>query len=696
MQPEQDITFEEFIQEALLYPCPCEDCQDDLQFDTPDRAQQYLNQLLEIWETLITPSDGYDAPPTSPTNHQMHAINGNIKTPFVQDVADVINGFRDAYNELPDIYERFRGRGKHSSEDAMHHYKEYFANHPSGKFFDAGTPEYEKWLSTYEKFLESSKLKKTKKITNKQQHTINGNLRSLTKSQPKWEWKPNHGEQENIDPVDNTQELYEQLQSGNNPAQLVMSSGPSNKEMHAYNGNPPKFGPRTKAQHERIQRKKIRNAKKRAQTKIKKGRAPPQTRPKLPKGVKQAAKIEKLEMKIARKYASFLRSPSFKPPRLGSSGNKPTNLVHGYFRKSYNMSAPYASVVNATCLTATINPVLFNQYISVSDYVSPIVVGFSTTPDIKPSTNNATANFELNNFYNVEALYRQVLGSNNVNTSNPLARYLGGSICIECRCPMTTTAPPFLFGGLLQEYTISTAGDTIKKDSQLMTFTPAQVRNLPESDDKNGFVVSSVYQPCSANDLLFNRDCARYVNADPRQPPSPIPYVGMVNCPTSAVVTVTVSGWFEIMENVYVDGNTVTTADYGGWDKGPKISAEDVFDNLPKIQSVTTRLLGMGTKSNMTSMAALVAAREREEHPPQPSIYDELQILKKEISQLKLQIEEEEDEKYFEYEATQTLDKQETPIYKNLSKSTIDLAINLKKSLTPGSVTNKTIQNSFQ
>lgn len=721
--PEPDITFDEFLEQALQYPCPCEECSPDLPFHTIEEAQRSLNYYREIWELLASnPTFDYEPPPTSPTNREMHAINGNIEhqrkllhlprpdTPFVRDVVDVLNGAHEMYQEIPQILEHFRGQGKYSSDDAMRHYKKYFAN--KGKFYDAGTPEYDEWWNTYQQTLKPSQLKKLKKITNKEQHAKNGNVQNKLK----WEWNPNHPPQLNLkdDEADNDAKImYEHLQAGDNPAQIIQETGPSNKEMHAYNGNPPKMGPRTKAQHERIARRRLRNAKKRAETKaylkvIKAGAAPfPARRPnrkKLPKGVKAAAKLESEEKRIANKYMRFLKNPVFAPPRLGSTGNMPTNLVHGYLRRTYDMSAPFNSVTNATCFVACVNPVMFRQFVSSTNqnFVGPIEVGVGTGVTSIPTTGNATADFDVLDFNNATALKRSVIGDTSTDKPNPMARLLGASITLECRCPMSTTAPPFLYAGLLDRYPMEQGStQTVSNITKIINMKFDSMRNLPESLDEPGFQISSVYQPNSPNDLLFNQFTTRNSSASASAPPASIPYVALNNCPTNASVTITVSCWYEVHPNNMVDsgGLSVSTSQYGGWRTGPKVSSEDVFDNLKRFRSVSRRAIGMGAKavSGVDAYAAILAA-DHGQTPQQQTIdlIKEIQQLKQEYALLKVKIEEEEDEKYFDCEATPTLDKQEAEPFRGLSKSTIDLAMSIKKSLTPGSVTNKTVQHVIQ
>lgn len=754
--PEPDITFEEFLEQALHYPCPCEECAPDLPFHTIEEAQRSLRYYREIWDLLtVNPFFDYEPPPTSPTNQEMHTVNGNIQhqrkllhlprpdTPFVRDIVDVLNGAHEMYQEIPQIFEHLRGQGKYSSDDAMRHYKKYFAN--KGKFYDAGTPEYDDWWQTYQQSLKPSKLRKLKKITNKEQHAKNGNwdwnpaadkikkqLDQFSKSTyppksktiappskkvgaPNWEWKPSHPPQVNVmdgDVVDDTKQIFDHLQAGDNPAKILAETGPTNKEMHAYNGNFPKYGPRTRAQHARTERKKIRNAKKRAETKaylkvIKAGagRFPlnkPKTIAKMPKGVKKAGKLESREDRLAAAYNKAVHSPSMPPPRLGSTGSTPTKLIHGFYKRIIPMSAidfgTNPTLGNATSFVCFLSPVMFKNFTSSVSYKSPITLGFAATNSKKFDDTTGGAGFAslaCEDFTNTNEMKNETLGTSSNATVSVGARWLTGSVSVECRCPMSTTAPPFVFGGLYPS-NVAWTGNTRLADvtKQLSTQTGAQLEQLQSSSEIQGFSGSAVYIPSTADSLLFSGTVAMNDSAYGSLPLSAIPYIAMNGCPTTATIVVTVSCWFEIQQ-------TKDNCFYGGWKLGPKVSTEDIFDRLKRINPVSKRIIEQGAKTvegGALSATAQLEANLSKNQPsaPQISLLDQINMLKEEVHNLRVKIDEEEDEKYFECEVTPTLDKQDAESFKGLSKSTIDLAMSIKKSLTPGSVTNKTVHNPLQ
>lgn len=696
-----DLTFEEFLTVASTLPaeCPCPECLADLNMSSAEYAIHYRQQLENAWLLLTEYSESYEPPPLGPTNQEMHAINGNhkqLKTDYTMGMSDLFKGVSELTQELPHtiprLLEEWNGEGQYDGEDGYQSYKNYFANSKDRP--EPGEKEYNKWKKLYEAEKRSKKLRSQVKNFSDRIPIPSPKITPVTHNKTeKWDWQPNH------DGVLNAETTYDSMVAGENPAEIIQNSGPTNQEMHSYNGNI-NINPIASAMAslEKIAKKKSKNKRRPPP----KRQAPRKTRtirkarpkPKLPAGVKAAGKVEKLEIAVARKYSSFLRNPVFTPPRLGSTGNSPTMLVHGYFRKTYNMAAPFGTVANATCVSANINPALFKQVTSKTSYAAPIVISFTTTGSIVPTVANATGDVSIESFVNEAALKNQVLGSTTINLPNPLARWVGGSISLQCRCPMTTTAPPFLFGGLLPEFPIDTDG-YVRKDSQLSSFAIDNVKNLEDSAEVAGFSVSSVYIPNTPNALNFDAKIAQYATTG-FTPVTAIPYVGMTNCPTSAVVEITVSGWFEVQQNTYYSGGTtINTADYGGWGIGPRVSSEDIYDNLRRFQPVSKRIIGMGAKTSGSSgLAALVAARDQEHIPPQLSLQDEVSFLRKQYELLRLKLEDEEDEKFIQEDYTSHLDQCDTPQYRGLSKSTIDLAMSIKKSLTPGSVTNKTVLTS--
>jgi len=263
---------------------------------------------------------------------------------------------------------------------------------------------------------------------------------------------------------------------------------------------------------------------------------------------------------------------------------------------------------------------------------------------------------------------------------------MGGHVSLSCRCPVSTTAPPFLYGGLLPD-NVSTNAVTeyIDPTLQLNALTSNGARTLQSTEDVPGMEVSAVYIPGSPNCLQFSKNYCTYGNTTTILN-TPVPYVGMTGCPNAAVVTIKVSAFYEVQQNSY-------NSSYGGWRTGPKLNANEVFEYLPKIAPVQPYALQIGAKSNhgmsvASQFMALVA-------PPQSKTVeqqlDELRIesqrLQNKIKHLTISTDFE-DEKYVMASTPPDTPKQ------SLSKSTIDLALALKDKLTPGSVTSKTVRSS--
>lgn len=435
-------------------------------------------------------------------------------------------------------------------------------------------------------------------------------------------------------------------------------TGPDNKLMHSLNGN---IKPRTA----RLRPRKRPAPGPRAIR-------PSATRAARPSKAKaKEAAIVSVEDRVAREYTRFLKDPSVPPPRLGSTGNGETKLVHGYYKATFDMAAPNIGhnlgLVNAVSFVAYINPKIIATFFSTSDFSGPIILGFA-------NSNNATFTHATNGSVNASPFsnnsqLRTELGVVDSNTAPPPARYLGGHVSLECRCPMATVAPPYVYGGILesQPSAVGSVEPVINLGTQLAFFTGNDVKNFPSSEDVPGFEASSVYQPEAPSSFKFDALIARQEAAGIKQITNlAVPYVGMTGCPTSASVTVTVSMWFEVQK-------TNVIAPYSGWALGPRISDEDVFDRLPRFNSLKPYCLAQGERSNNeTTRAAMAKILERDSNPPPTiDVYSKLAALEKRFAQLEVRIDDDEEEEKF-------VIAPDTPRYHSLSKSTIDLAMALK------------------
>jgi len=734
-----DLTFEEFMLVADLLPCPCPVCLEGSGLTTVEYHAHYAQQVAQAWDLILNMSQDYPPPPNSPTNAEMHALNGNLSHHHNSSYGDFV---------------RAAGRGlmRGASEPDR-----FAASTLSGAGAIGGGLLYTSFQNmakplaeSYEQFFGAKKKHAHTNISNKESHIANGNYDSMPNMSRRFKEIVDNTRKPHVDVVNGkitvpphrpylppSSKPKDQptmkpprtsrpikpfpkptVSDGSNtgiPPEVhaalgekipypytkpVPSSGPTNQEMHSYNGNPPKQ--MTLRQQKKSLRKRTKNNAKRSQTKaysrvIRSGAAPfPLNRPKPSKAIRNAAKVDSREMRIARQYASFLKQPNFKPPRIGSTGSLPTKLLRGYYKVTINMAAPGIGlnpVTNCTSLIAYLCPKVFPTASATvaqvpNTFSSPIVIGVAqdqNTQFTSPAgTATPTNSLALVDFANNLALNNES-GAISAGVVPP-ARWLGAAISIECRCPVTTTAPPYLFGGLIpMDQARSTTGYAAL-DSQLNQFTTNQLRNLPTSVDVPGMEVSSVYLPAASASFNFDSLIFAYGANNPVMGVSPIPYVGMMGCPTTASVTLHVTSWFEIQQ-------TSNNMNYSaGWSLAPKVSAEDVFDHLPKIKNIQPRIVSIGSKQGNFSISEMLTTLN---HPPPPvtTVQDEIELLKKRLDHLSLKIDDEEDEKYFDTEHTPSLDHQNTPIYKGLSQSTLDLALSLKKSLTPGSVTNKTIQS---
>jgi hypothetical protein len=466
----------------------------------------------------------------------------------------------------------------------------------------------------------------------------------------------------------------------------IRTLGPTNKEMHAINGNIQ--GPANKGVSSKENKKSLRKlARKLNKTKknvnVKKFFKTTIRKTKLPRGVRRAGKIETAERRLASKYSSFLKNPVFRPPRLGSTGSNPTKLLHGYYEITFNMAATgLTNNLAATDLIVFISPKMFKFFSSPSSFSGPVNIGTAINSNSTFTNIAATSSIDCFDFTNVTPLKNET-GCTSSSTQNPLARFVGGHVSLRCRCPISTTAPPFMYGGLLpsQEITIGAGNTNADPSTQLNQLTSTQIRGLPSTAEITGMEGSVVYVPGSANDLVFNPFALTYNAAN--LPHSTIPYIGMTGCNTAANFTIVFSGWWEIMQ-------TKDNAAYGGWSLGPKLSTEDIFDNLKRIKPVNSYALNQGAKSNAgkISIAQMIAPpiKKPEEE------FDQLKIQLKELNEkfrnLTVDLDSE-DEKYL------SVSSPVSPKYQSLSRSTIDLALQLKDKLTPGSVTSKTSRTNF-
>lgn len=690
-------------------------------------GERYSNENLDpfpIWEDIesalpltqeeidridILLSAQYDAPPDSPTNQEMHALNGNILSREIEDLiyppVEHYKNRRQSYNPAVNLYNFAKDlktdRNISIRTNILNSAKRYAdAQYAQYRADKTGKVAYSTQGNITKTFQpkgfnlfpgDSTRVKLPNFPTGPGKTKISPSKDNIPPKQPTYQDAPkrqdnpiyNHEHKEiKQDP------FLPPTQSITMPSMGVLNppTGPTNKDMHSMNGNI-NYGPFTQKKTARLARRKIRRKIKRKlknnnfnyRPAIRKS-APPKI-----KGEKSAVAKYDREKKLALRYAKFLKNPALPPPRLGSSGSLPTKLLHGFYELTVNMANPNfgnnAALTNCTDLLVFLTPIMTScSTNTVSNFSTPICINVANGPTItlNGSTNNTWAGV---NYANNTALLGEA-GNTASSLGVPQARFLGGHVSIKCRCPVSTTAAPYLFGGLLPSVrgngTNSTAADPTK---QLNSYSTSQVRSLLCSQEIEAMQGSAVYLPSSSTVLDFNNFVCNYTSTN-SIPMAPVPYIGMTGCPTTATVTIYVSSYFEIQQ-------TPDNCNYGGWNKGPKLSTEDIFDNLPNINPVKLIALNLGSKVvGGSSGTAVMAQMKAMLDPTPPTIEQKFDNLKVEMARLSsmykeltIQLEDEEDEKYIS-----------SPIqnYQSLSKSTIDLALSLKEKLTPGSVTSKT------
>lgn len=648
--------------------------------------QKVKDRLSDVLAVLVKSED--IAPPNSPTNQEMHAYNGNQFHQHHHGWGDFIRAAGRGLARSTNPADKFALAGLGSAGligSALGYTSTQNMSKPLSELrtqIFGGVEKHDP--NRWQKVL-------PKVITNQEMHAQNGNIKHDFGDQWKNAEKLIHSEDDikhhnksSTKFGDEWLKNAEKIISAKNP-----KKAPSNKEMHAINGNI--YGPKNKG----VKPKTHKNQLKRLARKINKARGRP--RGKMPKivinnkpavaksrgkskWIKKETSQFKKEEAIAKRYTKFLQNPVYMPPLLGSTGETPVKLLHGFFETTINMASALG-VANCTDFIAYLSPKMFGIYTSDNNYVSPVTIGVainSTSPFLNTAGTSAMATFD---FTNITALKAES-GAATSTTAIPLARYLGGHISVRCRCPMATTAPPFIFGGLLPSQAVSAANSlTVDTSKQLNALTNTTIRGMNSSVEIDGFEAGSVYFPSSSKALDFSQFVCQYNNA--YMDPTAVPYVGMTGCPTTASLTIICSAWFEVQQNA-------TNQYYSGWRLGPKVSTEDVYDRLSHFKTANGISFNQGGKTNsgssrtMFSVADYLQPVKKDPEQELTALRLQLQDLNTKFDKLSINTDpgEEDDEKYFTHSP-------ESTSYKSLSRSTIDLALQLKDKLTPGSVTSK-------
>lgn len=342
--------------------------------------------------------------------------------------------------------------------------------------------------------------------------------------------------------------------------------------------------------------------------------------------------------RVANQYARFLKSPHSMPPRIGSTGNNPTRFMHGFFIGTY----PFVNInsLPSTEFMAYLAP-KFRTSGSVSTSVAPLTVCFSNSPSInfQDATNSTITKVNYTN----SAGFTSAVNN---------ARLSGMSISIDCRCP-ATDKKPYVYAGLWRNNDYVVAGDLANNANQISNLNSSQVRGSYTSVELTGMTASSVYLPGDTNNFKFSTYIA---NSNSDLINVPIPYVGMTGCSNNTTVSIYVTAWYELMSTT--DALFTSAEDFK---VGPKIDANDLFNELPAMNPVSSKIISTGirTTTGFQSSAMVPMLTTAVE-----SSDEKLARLENTVKQLTLKIEEDE-EKYI------SCDEPVTPVHNSLSQSTI-------------------------
>lgn len=291
----------------------------------------------------------------------------------------------------------------------------------------------------------------------------------------------------------------------------------------------------------------------------------------------------KLVRSLASRYTISLKNPAIEPPRLGSSGETPTIMVHGYYVNTFTMGI--INSLQATEALAYISPRLF-QYSNASNQPTPLTVTIANSTSGLFNQSGVAALSALG--YTNEAAIYASLGMNNTTNDQPVGRMLSAAVSIDCRCP-GTTARPYMWGGLLpQNNTLSAYQDQSDISKQLQSYSSNNIRGFPSTVDVPGMTISARYFPKDATALNFST-VGTATTIQQVLLNGAIPYVGMSGCSAGTTFTVTASVYWEVQ--CQPNGNA-----RAGYKLGPKASSEEIFNELKRFPSVSTQIQQIGAK----------------------------------------------------------------------------------------------------
>lgn len=637
----QHPSFQQYVETHINDNCPCDDCQ----FDRDIENLAYLTPS-------IPSSPVEEDPPTSPTingnngsftntddhAHQHTAGNGQ----FMRSASHLARNIHRAENSIP---AQAIGLGALGFPAAM-----YYSDTQLVKPSKQQKPHSYKVISSkderlqvYNPSFDDRVLRKNSKLPEKVTQFdkllvgVESNPGpSKSSSNEKWNWEAASHTPETI--------LEDTTPGSRYTHVLRPSTGPSNREMHAINGNS-----MNKATMPSLKRKKKLpprpKAKAKSEPKYKK-------RPVQRTVAKSRSKVLPREISLVRrlaaKYMYFLKNPNTMPPRIGGC-SQGTCLVHGYFINTY-------SFININGLPTTDYVFALNPKVYAVANSGPISVYASNGSTI-PFSDATNAINQYPVFSNQQAIFDMF----KYTTS---ARYLGGSVSIDCRCPATDRAA-YLYAGLCPRNTGAADPPNSTTAQTLRVMSSADIRAQVYTTELPGRTASSVYIPSSVGCFIFSH--TPFLNTE-SVINSPIPFVGMTGCNNNHTVTTIVSMWFEAQ----MDSRT---SSFAGFASGPRVNSEDIFDELKPFPTVSSKIIPTGPRSASSSLDYVQTMMPMVEPQTQEDkLLLKVSELEEKYSKLSLRLDEE-DEKFVDITDN------------HLSQSTIDLAKTLRQLSTPGSKT---------
>lgn len=336
-------------------------------------------------------------------------------------------------------------------------------------------------------------------------------------------------------------------------------------------------------------------------------------KPNVPREIKEVRSL-------AARYLTCLKNPALTPPRVGSTGETPTIIVHGFYIATVVIGT--VSATQASDFLAYLSPRMFYGA-SGSNSNNPITYSMSNTPT---AAFNAAGSAQLTTapFLNQQAML-DGLGLLDNAITVPNARMLSGAISLDCRCPGTGTRP-YMWAGLLpNQNTISATNPLADPTLQLQAYSSTSIRGFPCTVELPGMTGSARYFPKDAEALEFSPALCATTSSSSTLINSSIPFVGMSGCVAGSTVTITASAFFEVQTRNNTDQRP-------GFKFGPKCSSNDVYNELKRFPPASNAVQQIGAKvssgpSTGSHMVMFTPPLPATRTAPLPTVQDKLDKL---------------------------------------------------------------------